>query len=100
MREMRDELANRGYYAGREDDLNAGHSFVLDPTDPLWVDVYPLTGISDHETRERVEDLFRANYVKRCTDPYDCSGEVFTMQFHVFKRRGAWWVYEWLALSV
>ena len=99
MREMRDELGNRGFYASSEDALHDGHSFDLDPDEPYWIDVYPLLGISDYETRDRVEDLFRLYYFKRCGASYDCSGEVFTIRFHVFKRRGAWWVYETLTVD-
>lgn len=96
---IRYELRNRGFFAEHEDELHGDHSFILDPTDPLWIDVYQLD-VSPRHDRGRIEDLFRAHYVKRCIDPYDCSGEAFTMDFHVFKRRGAWWVYEWVSLNV
>lgn len=100
IRGFRDELEYRGFSESSKDVFNGKHSFNVDPTAPVWVNVYPLTGIDNRETRDRVVDLFRLYYVKQCESYYDCSGETFTLSFHVFKRRGEWWVYEQLATDV
>ena len=100
IRGIRDELENRGFLASSKDVFGDRHSFNVDPTAPIWVNVYPLTDIDPRETRDRVVELFRLCYVKRCESYYDCSGETFTLSFHVFKRRGEWWAYEWLATDV
>ena len=100
MREMRDELARRDYSADNCGDVLNGRHVIFFPDREDWLKVYPLKDVDPWEDRAHVEDLFRVYYLKRCTSPYDCSGEVFTQSFHVFKRRGAWWAYEWLALNV
>ena len=100
IREIRDTLAERGYSADLADVLNGGHVVSSDPESPTWHVVYPLTDIDPREDRERVESLFRLHYFSHITSPYDCSGETFTLSFHVFKRRGEWWAYEWLATDV
>ena len=100
IREIRDELEYRGFSESSKDVFSDRHSFNVDPTAPVWISVYPLTDIDPRETRDRVVELFRLYYVKRCESYYDCSGEIFTDSFHVFKRHGAWWVYEQLATDV
>ena len=100
IREIRDALAQRGYSADLGDVLDGGHVVSSDPDSPSWHVVYPLNDIDPREDRDRVESLFRLEYFSHITSPYDCSGETFTLSFHVFKRRGAWWVYEWLATDV
>ena len=99
MREIRDELKNRGFSADCKDVLNGDHSFDFDPDSPSWYKVYQLD-VDPELDQGRVEDLFRVHYLKRCTSPYDCSGETFTMTFYVFKRRGSWWAYELLGSNV
>ena len=57
---------------------------------PLW--------ITDKET---AEEWFEAKEVMECRpSQYDCTGQLFTAWYKIFKRRGSWWAYHCIAMDV
>lgn len=49
---------------------------------------------------EAVAYFEREHYVPRPCSAYDCTGQAFTTRYKVFQRRGAWYVYHFMARDV
>lgn len=57
--------------------------------------------IPDDWSKEDVSEWFKANrYCEAMPSAFDCTGQVFTTSFVIFRRRGSWWAYHATAMDV
>ena len=55
----------------------------------------------DFDSKEEAEEWFTENeYMEVRPSMYDCTGQMFTRWFKVFRRRGSWWVYHSVGVDV
>ena len=71
---------------------------VRSDCDSLLV-VFPLD--KDLKTAEEADDYFLDHYYREfIPSMYDCTGQVFTTWYKIFRRRGQFWVYNATAIDV
>ena len=57
--------------------------------------------IPDDWSKEDATEWFKANrYCEAMPSAFDCTGQVFTTNFVIFRRRGSWWAYHGTAMDV
>ena len=63
------------------------------------VEVFPLP--ENLETNEDAEAYFLENHYREAIlSMYDCTGQIFTSWYKIFKRRGQFWAYHATAMDV
>lgn len=57
--------------------------------------------IPDEWSKEQATGWFEANrYCEAIPSAFDCTGQIFTTNFAIFRRRGSWWAYHATAMDV
>ena len=65
-----------------------------------WTELYSLP-VSDDWTLEEVTEWFEEWEVCHCyPSQYDCTGQIFTTSYKIFKRRGKWMCYHSYGMDV
>ena len=83
-------------------------NFCRRPTEPfaIWnggdsVTTVEKLPIPDDWSEEEATEWFKANrYCEATPSPFDCTGQIFTIGFKLFRRRGSWWAYHATAMDV
>ncbi len=83
-------------------------SYCRHPAEPfvIWnggesVTTIEKLPIPDDWSKEDATGWFMANrYCEATPSQFDCTGQIFTTNFVIFRRRGSWWVYHSTAMDV
>lgn len=80
-------------------DRTASEERVVRNSSDSLLTVFPLP--RNLETEEKAAEYFEANHYRECTpSPYDCTGQIFTVWYKIFRRGGQFWAYHATAMDV